>query len=51
MFVGDFGGFIEVSYFLGSLIINGYAQHFFILKAIQKLYLTQTKRNDLFQYT
>ena len=43
MLVGDFGGTSEVLFFFGQIIMFGYAQHMFIMKALQKLYLARTK--------
>ena len=45
---GDFGGLQEVFLIIASSLIAPIADHFFLIKAIQKLYLVNTVDDQLF---
>ena len=42
-FFGDFGGLLEVCKLVIEFVIGGWAEHLFVLKALQKLYLVSTE--------
>lgn len=46
--LGDFGGIYSLLSFLIGLVVIPVAQHSFILKAIQKLYMARTLDEKLF---
>ena len=48
---GDFGGVLEMLSLLFSIFISPWASFKFDFKAVQKLYMVLTKRNDLFKST
>jgi len=45
---GDFGGVAEVFLILSGVLISPIADHLFLIKAIQKLYLANTTEENLF---
>ena len=45
---GDFGGLSEVVLLLSGLLMAPIAEHFFVIKALQKLYLANTVTENLF---
>jgi len=44
---GDYGGFMEITYIIGGLIMGAFTEHSFILKVLKKLYVAKT-HEDLF---
>ena len=46
---GDFGGFMEVMLLAGAFLMSPIAEHMFLIKAIQKLYLAKTIDSKLFK--
>jgi len=44
---GDYGGFMEITYIIGALLVGSFTDHSFILKVLKKLYVVRT-HEDLF---
>ena len=45
--IGDLGGVLEIVITLFGIFLCPVAEHSFILKALQKLYLARTKQDDM----
>jgi hypothetical protein len=47
--IGDLGGVLDVIIFIFGLLLFPISEHSFIMKALQKLFLARTDKEDIFE--
>jgi hypothetical protein len=47
--LSDLGGVIQILYTLFGILLLPISEHSYVIKAIQKLFMAQTKKDNLFE--